>query len=998
MEYTIDTFDWEFYIGEYVDLRNAGILTKEKAFWHWRTYGCKENRRHRKIFINEDKTQNTNHSLLVKNKLTINKNIKISIVMAYYNRKSQTLETLKNFEKMYASKYNFEVIIVDDNSNDKNRLEEDIKQFTFSINLITISKDEKNNRINSCSVYNKGFNEAQGEIIIIQNPECIHMGNIFDYIEQNFSYDKYLSFPCYNSNNYEVNEYIYKNYENLNILNIENKTKHFNEDINVKNWPKWYQHPETYNKNLHFCTAIYKEYLQMIGGFSECFKDGVCYEDDDILFKIKNILKLDIVAVPINDNVGVVHLFHGRSAGVNISPNEKDIKKRGIWEKFSLNKSLFERHVKINHEFPTPKIFHYYWDDFKKFSYLNLYSLKSSVHYHPDFIHIIWCPYMPEKNITWDEFCNKEFNSDDSWEKYVKDIKKMTNVKIIYKDISKFIDVNSEMSEIHKSDLFRYKILCRYGGIWSDLDIVYIKSITDVINFNFDTINFLCKAPPHQILYMPIGLMLSKRKAPLFNTIFEIAKSNYNPDRYQSVGAEVFTKIFFNTEGKNSGIALDCGEFKKLINPNSEMLDFNNSIFNLHYTNDNLLLFDHNSGEKNVLLNEKYYMYLNWTKIDELFISNTLDIIPKETVGFHWFNGSNETKKYLTEIIEYKIPNKFKGAVFKEKNKFHSNIKKVIYFDINVDSWATFYINKKEKYLNLLNLHCDNISSKYISNLFRYDYMLNLEYDECAIYMFDELSYNHLLGHYKFARTVYKRKIIDFLNNAKYFIFFCELFENDYLQTIGNKIQNLEFATLFFKNAQNIFLCNTKNINYLYKNNIYNNITYFPPLGYSNILKNTIKNQENQTTDILFYGNIIDDFYYRKSIINKINKFSKKEKYRFIVKTDLYMEEQKNKMLQDTKIVIHIPSHENLHSFPWAKVCELILKKVFFIIEENEEMYIQGLDKLCVFYKRNDAEDLKNKIHYYIDNPEERDNVVNKCYTYFKKNYNMDNLFEKLFK
>ena len=61
-------------------------------------------------------------------------------------------------------------------------------------------------------------------------------------------------------------------------------------------------------------------------------------------------------------------------------------------------------------------------------------------------------------------------------------------------------------------------------------------------------------------------------------------------------------------------------------------------------------------------------------------------------------------------------------------------------------------------------------------------------------------------------------------------------------------------------------------------------------------------------------------------------------------------------------------------------------------------MYIQGLDKLCVFYKRNDAEDLKNKIHYYIDNPEERDNVVNKCYTYFKKNYNMDNLFEKLFK
>ena len=49
MDYTIDTFDWEFYIGECVDLRNAGILTKKKAWKHWRLYGNKENRRNRSI-------------------------------------------------------------------------------------------------------------------------------------------------------------------------------------------------------------------------------------------------------------------------------------------------------------------------------------------------------------------------------------------------------------------------------------------------------------------------------------------------------------------------------------------------------------------------------------------------------------------------------------------------------------------------------------------------------------------------------------------------------------------------------------------------------------------------------------------------------------------------------------------------------------------------------------------------------------------------------------
>ena len=58
---------------------------------------------------------------------------------------------------MYVGKYNFEVVIVDDNSNDENRLEEDIKQFSIPIKLIVISNEEKGNRINPCAAYNRGF-------------------------------------------------------------------------------------------------------------------------------------------------------------------------------------------------------------------------------------------------------------------------------------------------------------------------------------------------------------------------------------------------------------------------------------------------------------------------------------------------------------------------------------------------------------------------------------------------------------------------------------------------------------------------------------------------------------------------------------------------------------------------------------------------------------------------------------------------------------------------
>ena len=962
--------------------------------------------------------------------LKLNTSKKISIVMAYYNRKQQTLNTLDCFERIYKNLYNYEVIIVDDNSNESEQIDDYIKNYSYNIKLIKITETEKDSRINSCEVYNKGFKESSGDIIIVQNPECLHLGNILEYIINNFHYDDYLSFPCYNSNNYEVNKYIINNLETLNINNIETKTTHFNEDATGPGWPKWYQHPTINNRNLHFCCAIDKEYLQMIGGFSEKYKYGVCYEDDNLLFKIKTKLKLNVISVPLSSNVGVVHLYHGRSAGVNIGPNEKDIKRKANYEKFCLNENLFNYEKKIDKKFSTPKIFHYYWDDFKKFSYMNLYSLKSSVHYHPDFIHIIWCPKNPEKNITWTEFCNKDYIYDTNWEKYIEEIKNLKTVEIIYKDIGSFINVDQKMSEIHKSDLFRYKILHKYGGIWSDLDIVYIKHITDVINFEFDTINFLCTVyskkcicrernseefgdnfTDHEpntcplALYMPIGLMLSKRKSSLFNSIFEIAKDNYNPDKYQSVGAEVFTKIFFNTQGKNSGIGLDQEESKKLVRPDSKMYDFNNSVFNLQYTNDNLLLFDHNSGKKNVVLDEKYYIYFNWTKIDDLFVHNS-DTLPKEIFGFHWFNGSPETKKYLKEIINYNIPDKFNGVIFKEKSKFNNNITKIKYFDVGIDNWANFYKNKLNTYLKIIetktDINIDAINIKDYNIVFNNQKEINFwetwRYNEEELYLFDEISYSYIRSVYIYCNNnLIKNNILNFLNNANYIVFFCELFKNNELQTIGNDIKNFEYTNSFFKNANRIILCNTKNINYLYNNNIFNNITYFPPLGYSDIYNNDNKldNSNEKNTDVLFYGNIVENFNYRKKGLDCIENLCKEKNYKFICRDNLYDDNEKNILFEDTKIVIHIPSHENLHSFPWAKVSELMLKKIFFIIEENEEMYIKGLDKLCAFYKGNDIVDLENKIKYYINNESERINITTKCYKYFIANYNIDTILNK---
>ena len=57
-----------------------------------------------------------------------------SIVMAYYNRKTQTERTLDKFEEIYKN-YSYEVIIVDDNSKPDHDLTELIKKYSFPIKL-----------------------------------------------------------------------------------------------------------------------------------------------------------------------------------------------------------------------------------------------------------------------------------------------------------------------------------------------------------------------------------------------------------------------------------------------------------------------------------------------------------------------------------------------------------------------------------------------------------------------------------------------------------------------------------------------------------------------------------------------------------------------------------------------------------------------------------------------------------------------------------------------
>ena len=215
-------------------------------------------------------------------------NKKISIIMAYFNRKDQlkiTLETIKS------SKYkNKEIIIVDDNSRIDQRVDLFIDNYRndLDIKVITIKENEKN-WVNPCIAYNIGIKEASGEIIVLQNPEVMHVGYCLDFISKNLKYRDWLSFNCYGSPNFQFNKQIEKKTESEKFTDIYNLTFNIGgNSVERENVGGWLNHYSKHFVAYHYLAAIHKSdiYDYLDGGFNEKFKDGIGADDDELIKRL----------------------------------------------------------------------------------------------------------------------------------------------------------------------------------------------------------------------------------------------------------------------------------------------------------------------------------------------------------------------------------------------------------------------------------------------------------------------------------------------------------------------------------------------------------------------------------------------------------------------------------------------------------------------------------------------------------------------------------------
>lgn len=218
----------------------------------------------------------------------------ISIVMAYYNRKQHLINTLWGISK---SKYNnFEVIVVDDCSDENQRIEDLEQEFNF-LKIIRINKENKNH-VNPSIPLNIAMGYTKGDIIILQNPECLHNNDVLDYVSKNMKKNKYMVFSTVNKD--VVGLFKDKNwdeYKSNSLIEI---------DINDNSNNQWYCHKKFRPKAYNFCAAIMREDLKELNGFDERYAFGIERDDVEFLMRIER-KNMDIVFV---DSVIVIHQTH----------------------------------------------------------------------------------------------------------------------------------------------------------------------------------------------------------------------------------------------------------------------------------------------------------------------------------------------------------------------------------------------------------------------------------------------------------------------------------------------------------------------------------------------------------------------------------------------------------------------------------------------------------------------------------------------------------------
>ena len=567
--YLPQEFDWKFYLKQNPDLAKNGITTQMQALAHWAKYGFKEGRMNRKINIvtNTEKIGHSNNIHV--NKSSKNKNMII-------NKMKKTNKTITNMK----NKNTEHLIFIPYTKNTDytsflktiSSLKDLYKEVLIRV-LIVVENNQKFDNIiqvdnikfeyiyfnnNSGETFidflNQVIKKQNEKIVILQNAECKHLKNIIPETQNIISNNIAISFGL-----------------------IEGTS------------------PESTN----YCIAISKENIKLINPFDKRLDNSIYYAF--------HLLELSII---FNLKVEIKYLHKSNFITTTNTINEKNsLTKNNDTENEKLYKKVKNVHKRNN--FIYPKLLFLYWDG-SPLSYLNYLTVESFNEYNPEWKIIVYTPKKVTKKISWETGEQKiKYTGKDYFYKLY-NIQNVTIQEVCLNSIG----FKSDASEVIKSDYFRYYILEKFGGVWSDFDIIYTNSIEENMNFKENTIIFKCvqyvdpknKKGSINWSYYPIGFFMCMPNSKFFEYLKKKCIENYDPNEYQSIGAVMFSKLLKSDEDI--------------------------------YKIDNVKICDH-----------KYYLPWAWNELYEFFDKEyIINKLPDNNIGIHWFNGADKSKYFAIDL------------------------------------------------------------------------------------------------------------------------------------------------------------------------------------------------------------------------------------------------------------------------------------------------------------------------------------------------------------
>ena len=185
-----------------------------------------------------------------------------------------------------------------------------------------------------------------------------------------------------------------------------------------------------------------------------------------------------------------------------------------------------------------PKVAHFYWGG-GPLSYLRFLSVKSFKKQNPDWQVKVHVPVTnSQAPASWANNIKQDFR---------KQIDTL-DVTIVEHDFDSH-GFNNQAHEVHKSDFLRWRLLATEGGVWSDIDIFYVKPmqcLEENISQNSNIDVALCPLkPPYK---HTVGFMLASKDNKFYSYISQVALTNYNKDVYQCMGSDLINARFENFE------------------------------------------------------------------------------------------------------------------------------------------------------------------------------------------------------------------------------------------------------------------------------------------------------------------------------------------------------------------------------------------------------------------------------------------------------------------